>query len=109
MRVPRSVGSGQVRKNICAVKDVAGTVGVDDPLPRHPQGGQYAVLAAFVVPEEAVLAHRDAADPAAATTQITEHFAGRKVHLLAQPLGDSRDIDKPEQVMGIRAQAAAVE
>ena len=44
-----------------------------------------------------------------ATAQIAEHLAGRKVHLLAEPLGDDHHIDEPEQVMGIRAHAAAVE
>ncbi len=46
--------------------------------------------------QHAARAHRHPADAAAARAQILQHLAGRQLHLLAQPLGDDRDIDEAE-------------
>ena len=91
------------------MEHVAGAVGIEHALARDRQRGQRADRAGLVVPEQALLAHGDAADPAAAALEIVEHLFRRQVHLLAQPLGDDRDIDEFQQFMGVGAQAAAVE
>jgi len=46
---------------------------------------------------------------AAARAQIVQHLARREAHLLAQPLGDYRDVDEPGQIVCVGAQPAAVE
>jgi hypothetical protein len=55
------------------------------------------------------VSHGDGADPAAARTQISQHLAGRQLHLLAQALRHHRGADKTEQVVGVGAQATAIE
>ena len=75
----------------------------------HREGRQDALGAGLVVPEQAALAHGDAADPAAAALEIGEHLGGGEVHLLAEPLGDDGDIDEFQQFVSVGAQAAAVE
>ena len=59
--------------------------------------------------KEAAFTHGDAADPATPALEIVQHLLGRQVHLLAQPLGDDRDVDEFQQFVGVGAQAAAVE
>jgi hypothetical protein len=95
--------------DIGTVEDVAGAVGIDDAVVRHIERRQEAVVAVLVVPDHPVLAERDAADPAAAALQVGEHLAVTEIHLLAQPLGDDRDVDMREKLMRVRAQPAAVE
>ena len=65
--------------------------------------------AGLVVPEQASLAHGDAADPAAPALEIVQHLFRRQVHLFAQPFGDDGDVDEFQKLMGVGAQAAAVE
>ena len=91
------------------MKHVTGAVGIDHALARDRQRRQLADRAGLVIPEQAVFAHGDAADPAAAALEIVEHGVRRLVHLLAQPLGNDGDVDEFQQLMGIRSQAAAVE
>ena len=91
------------------MKHVAGAVGIDHALARDRQRGHGTCRTRLVVPEQAALAHRDAADPATATLEVVQHLFRRQIHLLTQPLGDNRDVDEFQQFMGVGAQAAAVE
>ncbi len=72
------------------------------------RAGRSETSPAFIVPVEAALALRDAADLAALALQIFEHLLRRKSHLLAEPFGDDGDIDEIEQRVEIAAQAAAI-
>ncbi|MGY4291149.1 hypothetical protein ACVWXO_010415 [Bradyrhizobium sp. LM2.7] len=109
MFAPAFAGMGQVRIDIGAVEDVAGAVGVDHALVRDRHRRHGLDRAGLVVPEQALLTHGDAADLAAAALEIVEHFLRRQIHLLAQPLGDDGDVDVFEKLVGVGAQAAAVE
>ena len=109
MILPAFAGIAEIGIDIGAVKHVAGAVGVEHALGRDRQRRQRAHRAGLVIPEQAALAHGDAADPAAAALEIVQHRLRRLVHLLAQPLGDDGDVDEFQQLMGVGPQAAAVE
>src|SRR5215813_12585121 len=109
MRIPARLRAGEIGIDVGAVKDVARTIGVDHHLARHPQGREDAILAGLVVPDHPMLTHGHAAGATAAPAKIVEHGAGRHVHLFAQALGNHRDVDKAQEIMGVRAQAAAIE
>ena len=91
------------------MEDVAGARRIDNRLARHRQCRQARDPAALVIPEKAALAFGDAANPAALRFQEIEHLRGRQFHLLAEPLGDDRDIDMFEQLLRVGAYPAAVE
>src|SRR3954468_16855517 len=109
MRLPIGIGIGQSRIDIGAMEDVAGAVGIHYAIRRYLQRRENAFLPGLVVPDEAVLAERDAADATAARAQITQHLARREVHLSAQTLRHDRHVDESEQVVRIGAQAAAIQ
>ncbi len=109
MVTPAFAGIAQIGIDIGTVEDVAGAVGVDHALAWNRKRGQDMHRAGLIVPEQSLFTHGDAADPAAAALQIVEHLFRREVHLLAQPLGDDRDIDVFQQFVGVGAQAAAIE
>ncbi len=109
MLVPAEIRARQDRVDIGAVEDVAGAVGIEDPLDGNVERRQYAIAAGSLIINHAARAHRHPADPAAARAQILQHLAWRHSHLLAEALGNHRDIDKAEQIMRVRAQPAAVE
>ena len=109
MVVPGFAGIGEVGIDIGAVEYVAGAISVDHAIERDRQRRQGVELAGLVVPEQTLLPHGDAADPAASAFEIVDHLFRCEVHLLAQPLGDDGDIDELQKLMGIGAQAAAVE
>src|SRR5215208_801478 len=91
------------------MEDVAGAVGIHHAIRRYLQRRKNAFLPGLVVPDEAVLAERNAADPTAARTQIAEHLARREVHLFAQTFGHYRHVDKSKKLVRIGAQAAAIQ
>src|SRR5258708_18046768 len=64
----------EIRIDIGAVEDVAGAAGVADPRMRHRQGRKSLHRTRLVVPEQAQLAERYAADLAAAALEIVEHL-----------------------------------
>jgi hypothetical protein len=90
------------------MEDVAGAVGVDDLVVGDIQRRHEPLGLRFVVPEHAARAHGHGADLAAARAQISQHLAGRQLHLLAQTLGHHRGADETEQVVGVGTQAAAI-
>ena len=90
------------------MEDVAGAVGVDDLLVRDIQCRLEALSLTLVVPDHAARPHGDGADAAAARTQISQHLSWRKLHLLAQPLGNYSGADEGQKIVRVGAQAAAV-
>ena len=67
------------------------------------------IRSGLVVPDHATRPERHAADLAAARAQIAQHLGRRKLHLLAQPFCHHSHADEGQQIMRVRAQAAAVE
>src|SRR5260370_4255552 len=109
MVVPAFAGMAEVGIDIGAVEYVAGAVGIEHAFARNRKRWQRANGAGLVVPEQAAFAHGDPADPAAAALEIVQHLFGRKIHLLAQPFGDDGDVDEFKELVGVGAQAAAIE
>src|SRR6185437_8306446 len=81
MFVPAFLGMGEVRIDIGAVEDIAGTVGVDHALARNRQRRQCVNRAGLVVPEQTLFTERDPADAAAAALEIVQHLLRRQLHL----------------------------
>src|SRR5450755_4005859 len=109
MVMPAFARIAQVRIDIGTVEDVTRAVGIDDALARDWKRRQAADGTGLVVPQQALFAERDAADAAAAALEVIQHLFRRLVHLLAQSLGDDRNVDEFQEFVGIAAQAAAVE
>ena len=109
MRLPALRGVRQIRIDVGAVENVAGAARVNDAVLRHRQRRRRAGSARLVVPQQAALAERYAADAAAAALEIVEHGGRRHVHLLAKAFGHDRDVDEGQQLVGVGAHGAAVE
>src|SRR2546421_8374817 len=109
MVVPGFARIAEVGKDVGAMEHVTGAIGVDHARERDRQRWQGVDLADLVVPEQTLLSHGDAADPATAALEIVDHLFRREVHLFAQPLGDDGDIDELQELMSVGAQAAAIE
>src|ERR1700738_3393400 len=106
MVVPAFAGITEIGIDISAVEYVAGAVGIEHAFARDRKRRQGANGAGLAIPEQAALSHGDAADPA---LEIIQHLSRRQVHLLAQPFGDDGDVDEFQELMGVGAQAAAIE
>src|SRR5262249_52468409 len=109
MVLPALLRAGEAGIHIGAVKHVAGAAGVDDALRRYRQRRPRAHLAGLVVPEQAALTERHAADAAAARLQVFERVWRREIHLLAEPLRHDGDVDEREKIERVGAHRAAVE
>src|ERR1700761_2534213 len=82
MVLPAFAGILEIRKHVSAVKHVTGAVGIEHALARDRQRRHGANRAGLVVPEQATLAHRNAADAATASLEIFQHLWRCQVHLL---------------------------
>src|ERR1019366_5520903 len=109
MVVPALAGIAEIGIDIGAVEHVAGALGIEHAFARNRKRRKRANGAGLVIPEQTAFSHRDAADPAAAALEIFQHPFGRKVHLLAQPLGDDGDIDEFQELVGVGPKTAAIE
>src|SRR3954454_12361757 len=109
MFVPAFAGIAEGRKNISAMEYVPGPVRVEHALGRHRKCGKRVRVAGLVIPEQAALPQRDAADPAASTPEIFQHPLWGHGHLLAQPLCNDGYIDEFQQLVRVGTQATAVE
>jgi hypothetical protein len=109
MMLPSLRRTGEVGVDVRAVKDVAGSTGIEDSIRRYGKRGKDPDGATVVVPDQAALSQRHSANPAAPALEIVEHRRWLMSQLLAQALGHDRDVDEAEQLAGIRPKSATVE
>ena len=91
------------------MEHVSGAIGIDDVLCGNAKRRRGDGLAEFVVPDEPVFAHGDAADLHSFVPEELKGCAGMKMEMLAEAFGHDGDVDEGQELERVGAHAAAIE